>query len=103
MIAGQVAKFNSVLRKAYSHVLLEQMERTFDHIIYNVYGREIKPLSHTSHQRMQLLIALTMRITVNSVTHSRQEILSFLLSSLSRLREVYPLPVDTTGTSSIEL
>jgi hypothetical protein len=46
MIVGQVAKFNSVLRKAYSHVLLEQMERTFDHIIYNVYGREIKPLSH---------------------------------------------------------
>jgi hypothetical protein len=46
MIEGQVGKFNGVLCKAYSHVLLEQMERTFDYIIYNVPRREIKPLSH---------------------------------------------------------
>jgi hypothetical protein len=46
MIEGQVSKFNGALRKAYSYVLLEQMERTFDYIIYNVSRREIKPLSH---------------------------------------------------------
>ena len=48
MIAGQVAKFNSVLRKAYSHVLLEQMERTFDqtalslHYISNIISELLR-------------------------------------------------------------